>query len=70
MSTQFTCSTYLYIESALHYTETHYKKYIYSIDWYIVVKVKNFAVPFRIVFSADDNEQGFDFLFLATTTQG
>ena len=35
-----------------------------------IVKIENFAVPLRIVFSADDNEQGFDFLFHAATTQG
>ena len=33
-------------------------------------QIENFALPLWIVFSADENEQGFDSLFLAATTAG
>ena len=37
---------------------------------WLVVKIENFAVLLWFVFTPDDNEQGFDLLFFAATTQG
>ena len=45
---------------------THYKPFCVQ---HLAI-IQKATVPLQIVFSADDNEQGFDLLFLATINQG
>ena len=60
--TQYRCF-HIHNDSAV----PNYIKCMYLTD---SIKIKNVALPQRTVFSADDNEQGFDLLFLADSTQG